>query len=173
MRGWRPADRDPFAQLNADPRVMEHFPAPLSRVESDAFVDIIGLRFSQYGFGLWAVEVVDGGEFIGFVGLNVPRFDAPFQPAVEIGWRLAATSWGHGYASEAAKEALRFAFEDLGMAEIVSFTTPVNERSQAVMRRIGMHHDPGGDFDHPQIPDGHPLRFHVLYRITRDGWYAG
>ena len=115
---------------------------------------------------MWALEVVATGEFIGFTGLSVPRFETPFMPAVEIGWRLARSSWGQGYASEAARCALRFAFDEIGLDEVVSFTSTANVRSQAVMRRIGMTHDPADDFDHPMIADGHPLRRHVLYRIA-------
>jgi ribosomal-protein-alanine N-acetyltransferase len=170
LRGWREPDRERYAAMNADPRVMQHFPGLMTRAESDAHVDRIGEHFSEHGFGLWAVEVPGDAEFIGFVGLAVPRFEAHFTPAVEVGWRLAAEWWGRGYATEAAREALRFGFEDAGLAEIVSFTAPVNERSQAVMRRIGMTHDADGDFEHPALPPGHPLRLHVLYRLRRAGW---
>ena len=170
MRGWRPSDRAPHAAMNADPRVMEHFPGTMTRAESDAFVERMEGHFAEHGFGLWAVEVPGEAELIGFVGLAVPRFEAHFTPAVEVGWRLAAEWWGRGYATEAAREALRFGFEDAGLAEIVSFTAPANERSRAVMRRIGMTHDPADDFDHPALPTGHRLRRHVLYRLTRERW---
>jgi RimJ/RimL family protein N-acetyltransferase len=173
LRGWREPDRERYAAMNADPRVMEHFPGTMGRAESDAHVDAIGAHFATHGYGLWAVEVPDEAEFIGFVGLSVPRFEAHFTPAVEVGWRLTPSAWGHGYATEAAREALRFGFEDAGLAEIVSFTAPVNERSQAVMRRLGMTRDPAGDFDHPALPPGHRLRRHVLYRLSRAGWQAG
>ena len=165
LRRWRPEDRAPFAALNADPEVMEHFPARLTRAESDAFVDRIEAGFAEHGFGLWAVEVQATGEFIGFTGLAVPSFDAPFTPAVEIGWRLARPAWGRGYASEAARGALDAAFTTYGLAEVVSFTSEDNVRSQAVMRRIGMTHDPADDFDHPRLPPGHRLNRHVLWRI--------
>jgi RimJ/RimL family protein N-acetyltransferase len=165
LRRWRPEDRAPFAALNADPEVMEHFPARLTRAESDAFVDRIEAGFAEHGFGLWAVEVQATGEFIGFTGLAVPSFDAPFTPAVEVGWRLARPAWGHGYASEAARRALAAAFTTYGLAEVVSFTSVDNVRSQAVMRRIGMTHDPADDFDHPRLPPGHRLNRHVLWRI--------
>jgi RimJ/RimL family protein N-acetyltransferase len=122
--------------------------------------------FDEHGFGLWALEVAATGEFIGFTGLSVPRFEAPFMPAVEIGWRLVRSSWSQGYASEAARCALRFAFDEIGLDEVVSFTSTANVRSQAVMRRIGMTHDPADDFDHPMIADGHRLRRQVLYRIA-------
>jgi RimJ/RimL family protein N-acetyltransferase len=167
LRRWRPEDRAPFAALNADPEVMEHFPARLTRAESDAFVDRIETGFAEHGFGLWAVEVQATGEFIGFTGLSVPSFDAPFTPAVEIGWRLARPAWGHGYASEAARGALDAAFTRYGLAEVVSFTSVDNVRSQAVMRRIGMTHDPADDFDHPRLPPGDRLQRHVLYRAAR------
>lgn len=165
LRRWRDADREPFAALNADPIVMEHFPAPLTRAQSDTMVDRLEAIFDEHGFGLWALEVAATGEFIGFTGLSVPRFEAPFMPAVEIGWRLTHASWGHGYATEAARRALRFAFDDAGLSEVVSFTSLSNARSQAVMRRIGMAHDPADDFDHPLVEAGHRLQRHVLYRI--------
>jgi ribosomal-protein-alanine N-acetyltransferase len=152
---------------------MEHFPGTMTRAESDAHVDAIVEHFAARGYGLWAVEVPGEAEFIGFVGLSVPRFQAHFTPAVEVGWRLATFAWGRGYATEAAREALRFGFEEAGLAEIVSFTAPVNERSRAVMRRIGMTHDPAGDFDHPALPPGHRLRRHVLYRLSSPDWRAG
>lgn len=175
LRRWRDSDRGPFAALNADPEVMEHFPAPLSRAESDAMVDVIEARFDELGYGLWAAELAETGEFIGFTGLSVPRFTAHFTPAVEIGWRLARSAWGYGYASEAATRAIEFGFGDLGLAEIVSFTAVGNVRSRAVMTRIGMTHDPADDFDHPSVPDGSPLKRHVLYRLPRErrvrsGW---
>ena len=169
LRRWRPGDRAPFAALNADPEVMEHFPAHLTQAESDASVDRIEAGFDARGFGLWAVEVTEPGElegqFIGFTGLSVPRFEAHFTPAVEVGWRLARPAWGHGYASEAARRALAVAFDDYRLPEVVSFTSVTNVRSQAVMRRIGMTHDPADDFDHPSLPPGHRLQRHVLYRI--------
>jgi len=172
MRAWRAEDRTPFAEMNADPAVMEHFPSVMTREQSDALVDRIEAGFAEHGFGLWAVEVVETGEFIGFTGLAVPRFEAHFTPAVEIGWRLRRSAWGHGYASEAARRVLAFAFEEAGLEELVSFTSTTNLRSQAVMRRIGMTHDPADDFDHPAIAEGHPLRRHVLWRLSADRWRA-
>lgn len=166
LRRWRDDDRGPFAAMNADPEVMEHFPAPLSRAESDAMIDRIQARIDGTGFGFWALEVAATGRFIGFTGLSVPGFDAPFMPAVEVGWRLARDAWGHGYATEAARRALAFAFDDLGLDGVVAFTTTTNLRSQAVMRRIGMRHDPAGDFDHPRIEAGHPLRRQLLWRAA-------
>jgi RimJ/RimL family protein N-acetyltransferase len=170
LRRWRPADREPFAAMNADPEVMRHFPAPLTRAESDAGVDRIEAEFEERGFGLWALEVAASGEFIGFTGLSVPRFEAHFTPAVEIGWRLARPAWGHGYASEAARRALASAFDDHGLTEVVSFTSQSNVRSQAVMRRIGLTHDPADDFGHPRLAPGHPLHRHVLWRISAAHW---
>ena len=156
--------------MNADPRVMEHFPAPLSRLESDALIDEFEARFDPRGFGLWALERRDDGTFIGFTGLAAVPWEAHFTPAIEVGWRLAPEAWGHGYATEAAREAVRFGFEDAELDEIVSFTVPANVRSRAVMERLGMTHDPADDFDHPRLPVGHPLRRHVLYRIDRESW---
>jgi len=167
LRQWRPADREPFALLNADPEVMEHFPGTLSRAESDALADRIEALIEKDGYGLWAVELAGTGEFIGFTGLNRVGFEAHFVPAVEVGWRLARSAWGHGYASEAALRSLRFAFDDLGLDEVVSFTTRSNLRSQAVMERIGMRRDLDGDFEHPNVEEGSPLRMHVLWRIGR------
>ncbi len=165
LRRWREDDKEPFAALNADPVVMEHFPATLSREDSDALAERIEAGFDEHGFGLWAVEA--DGEFIGFTGLSVPRFTAPFTPCVEIGWRLARSAWGRGYATEAARASLEDGFGRAGLTEVVSFTAVQNVRSQAVMRRLGMTHDPADDFDHPALPAGHPLRRHVLYRIRR------
>jgi RimJ/RimL family protein N-acetyltransferase len=163
LRRWRVEDREPFAALNADPRVMEHFPACLDRAASDAMVDRIEAHFVKHGFGPWAVEVRGGAPFIGYVGLAVPRFDAPFMPAVEIGWRLAFDAWGHGYATEGARAVLAFALER-GLAPIVSYTAPGNWRSRRVMERIGLQRDEREDFDHPLVPEDSPLRRHVLYR---------
>jgi ribosomal-protein-alanine N-acetyltransferase len=167
LRRWRASDREPFAALNADPVVMEHLVARLTRDQSDTMVDVIEAGFDEHGFGLWALEVVDTGDFIGFTGLSVVRFDAPFAPAVEVGWRLANTAWGHGYASEAARRAIAYGLDEVGLPEIVSFATVRNARSRAVMERVGMTHDPAGDFDHPRLPADSPLRPHVLYRIAR------
>ncbi|MGN6577989.1 MAG: GNAT family N-acetyltransferase [Nocardioides sp.] len=172
LRRWRPEDREPFAQLNADPDVMEFFVAPMTRAESDAFVDRIEAGFAERGFGLWAVEVSATAGFIGFTGLIHQTFEAPFTPAFEIGYRLARHAWGQGYATEAATEAVRYAFEEAGLREIVSMTAVHNVRSRAVMRKLGMTHDPADDFDHPKVPDGHALKRHVLYRLTAERWSA-
>ena len=173
LRRWRPEDRAPFAALNADPVVMEHFPSALSREESGALVDRIEAGFEANGFGLWALERVDTGEFIGFTGLSTPGFAAHFLPAVEVGWRLSRPAWGHGFATEAARQALRVGFERYQLPEIVSFTASGNTPSRAVMRRLGMRHDPAEDFDHPALAPGHRLRRHVLYRLRRAEWDAG
>jgi RimJ/RimL family protein N-acetyltransferase len=167
LRGWRAADLTPFAVLNADHEVMEHFPSMLSRAQSDAFADRIVAGLNQRGWGLWAVEDNSTGAFIGFVGLNPVPFEAPFTPAIEIGWRLARPHWGSGLATEAARAALAYAFGPLGFQEIVSFTSTTNLRSQRVMQKLGMRRDPADDFDHPLLPEGHRLRCHVLYRIPR------
>ncbi|MFG1612066.1 GNAT family N-acetyltransferase [Nonomuraea wenchangensis] len=170
LRPWRPSDLEPFAALNADPSVMEHFPAILSRAESDRLAAASDDAIARQGWGRWALELQETGEFIGFTGLHRPAFEAPFLPAVEIAWRLSRRAWGHGYATEAATAALDFAFDRLGLEEVVSFTATVNTRSSAVMERLGMIHDPVGDFDHPVLPPGHRLRRHVLYRLTASHW---
>ncbi|NJN22491.1 MAG: GNAT family N-acetyltransferase [Leptolyngbya sp. RL_3_1] len=170
LRRWHQSDRSPFAALNADPRVMTYLPAQLSRAESNALADRIEAHFKHHGFGLWAVEIPGVSAFAGFIGLAIPRFEAPFTPCVEIGWRLAADYWGHGYAPEGARAALAFGFETLQLAEILSFTVPKNQRSRRVMEKLGMTHDPQDDFGHPLLPADHPLHDHVLYRINRSVW---
>lgn len=164
MRGFSDADLEPFAALNADPRVMEFFPSTLTRDESDALVERI-IEAWAGGFGLWALEESATGEFLGFTGFAAPSFEADFTPAVEIGWRLSADAWGRGLATEAATGALEWATEwlDPPHGEIVSFTASVNVRSRAVMERLAFTRDPADDFDHPRVPAG-PLRRHVLYR---------
>lgn len=170
LRRWQPTDREPFAALNGDPEVMEHFPAPLTPQESDVMIGRLEAAIEERGFGLWALEITRTGRFIGFTGLSIPPFDAHFTPAIEIGWRLARSSWGHGYATEAARHVLDFAFNDLDLSEVVSFTTTTNLRSQAVMKRLGMSHDPADDFDHPSIEEGHPQQRHVLWRMPATSW---
>ena len=172
LRSWRAEDLAPFAALNADPAVMKYFPKPLDRAESDATVGRIDAHFGRHGFGFWAVEIKDGGPFIGMVGLVVPLWTASFTPCVEIGWRLAAAHWGRGYASEAAAAALDHGFGALGLDEIVSCTLPANRRSRAVMERLGMRRSVADDFDHPSVPAGHPMVRHVLYRIDAATWRA-
>ena len=166
LRGWREEDLEPFAALNRDQRVMEHYPAVLTRAESDGFVrDRVVPAFAERGYGPWAVEVPGVAPFIGYVGLLAPTFEARFTPCVEIGWRLAFPAWGHGYATEAARLAVAHGFAEGGLDEIVSFTVPANRRSIAVMERLSMRAD--GEFEHPRLPPGHRLRLHVLYRLAR------
>jgi RimJ/RimL family protein N-acetyltransferase len=167
LRGWCDADREPFARMNADPRVMRHFPARLSRMESDALADRIVSDLDRLGFGLYAAELRPGGEFIGYIGLSEPGFEAHFMPAVEIGWRLAARYWNRGLATEGARAVVRHAFGHLGLNELVSMTLPANLASRRVMEKIGMTHDPADDFDHPRLPDGHRCKRHVLYRLRK------
>ena len=169
LRPWRHSDRAPFAAMNADAEVMEFFPSLQSPEASDASIDGWQLQLEQRGFSNWAVELVSSGEFIGFVGLSVPKRVLPFSPCVEVGWRLARPHWGRGYATEGAREALRFGFWRRELDDIVSFTSVLNRRSRAVMGRIGMR-DAGDDFEHPGVPENHPLRPHCLYRITRAQW---
>jgi RimJ/RimL family protein N-acetyltransferase len=169
LRQWQISDLEPFAKMNADPRVMEFFPALLSRAESDAMAERIRSLIAQRGFGFWAAELKESGEFIGFVGLHIPTAALPFSPCVEIGWRLGLPFWGQGYATEAAREVLRFGFTELSLPEIVSFTALGNRRSQAVMRRLNMQPQPE-TFQHPDIPAGHSLREHCWYRLSREEW---
>jgi RimJ/RimL family protein N-acetyltransferase len=170
LRRWQPADRPVFAQMNADSRVMEFFPSALSRPESDLLVERIESQFRQNGFGLCAAELRRDRSFIGYIGLAVPAFEAAFMPCVEIGWRLAAEYWGQGFATEGAREVMRYAFEEMGLDALVSFTVPANVRSRRVMTKLAMTHDPAEDFDHPNLPEGNPLRRHVLYRLRRSDW---
>ncbi len=170
LRRWQDSDREPFARLNADPRVMEFMPGPLTREESDAFVARIESHFEQYGFGLFAAELLPAHAFLGFMGLSVPTFQAHFTPCVEIGWRLCAEYWGGGLATEGGREIVRYAFEVLELEALVSFTAAVNLRSRRVIEKLGMTRDPAEDFDHPRLPEGHPLRRHVLYRLRRAEW---
>jgi len=164
LRQWRPTDCEPFAQMSADPVVMEFFPGTLTRVESDALADRFKLQIEKQGWGFWAVESKVTNEFIGFVGLNALSNEFPFFPGVEIGWRLAFSEWGKSLAFEASKEALHIGFSLLGLNEIVSFTTIANRRSQALMKRLGMRESE--IFDHPKLPHGHSLQRHCLYRLS-------
>ncbi|HEY9712034.1 MAG TPA: GNAT family N-acetyltransferase [Chroococcales cyanobacterium] len=170
LRPWKPSDQEPFAELNADSRVMEFFPRRLTAKETSDFIARIQLGFEECGFGLWAAELAKTGEFIGFIGLWSPRFEAHFTPCVEIGWRLAHQYWGQGYAPEGAKEALRAGFEDFGLKEIVSMTATLNERSMRVMEKIGMTRNQADDFLHPVLEDGDRLKPHVLYRLSKEDW---
>ena len=170
LRPWLKEDFEPFAKLNADAVVREYFSSTLVREESDASAKVISDAIEQNGWGFWAVSCPGVADFIGFIGLSQVPFTAHFTPAVEIGWRLAHEFWGRGYAPEGAQAALKYGFETLNLSEIVSFTTVTNERSQKVMRKIGMHHTPQDDFDYPKLVAGHPLIRHVLYRTQKDEW---
>ncbi len=172
MRQWRDEDLTAFAEMCADPRVMRYFTGTLSRLESAGVIGRIRGHFAEFGFGMWSLQRKDTGDFIGFTGLGTVAFDAHFAPAVEISWRLAHDHWGLGFASEAAWTALRCGFEQLGLDEVVSFTAERNVPSEKVMQAIGMRRDLGGDFDHPEVEEGHPLRRHRLYRITREQWQS-
>jgi len=167
LRRWRESDHAPLVAMNADPVVMEHYVAPWTEAETDAFIERNNARFAEQGFGQWIVEVRGETEFAGYVGMTIATFDAPFTPAPEIGWRLAHDYWGHGYATEAARAVLDCGYRELGFDEIVAFTTTGNLRSQRVMEKLGMTRDPADDFDHPNVPVGHPIRRHVLYRLPR------
>jgi RimJ/RimL family protein N-acetyltransferase len=168
LRRWRSGDLEPFAALNADPEVMEHFPSTLSREETAAAVGWVEKHFEDHGFCFWAVEVPGRAPFIGFIGLAVPAFETSFTPCVEIGWRLARPWWGQGLATEGARAVLAHGFERLEFSEIVSFTVPGNLRSRRVMEKLGMRYSE--DFEHPRIDPQHPLRRHVLYRLSRAEW---
>jgi RimJ/RimL family protein N-acetyltransferase len=170
LRRWKDADREPFAQLSADPEVMQYRLAPLSHRESDNLIDESEASFERDGYGLWAVERIEDGRLLGFTGLGTSDFDAAFCPAVDVGWTLARDVWGHGYATEGAGAALEYAFGLLHLQEVVAHTSEPNERSQAVMRRLGMTHDPEDDFDAPWYQPGHPRRRFVLYRINATEW---
>jgi RimJ/RimL family protein N-acetyltransferase len=172
LRPWRESDLEPFAALNADDRVTRTLAGSLDRAASDAMAARFSASFEKHGFGYWAVELPGVAPFVGALGLSVPAFDAAFMPAVEIGWRLAFDHWGKGYATEGAKAALDFGFDDAGLAEIVSFTAASNTRSRAVMERLGMRTDPKDDFNHVKLGPAHPLYHHVLYRLRREDWRA-
>ena len=169
LRQWIETDRELFARLCGDPQVMEFYPNILDRAASDAMVDRLQALIAERGWGLWAVELKADKQFIGYVGLHVPKADLPFSPCVEIGWRLAFSYWGKGYATEAARGALDVGFDRLNLPEIVSFTTILNRRSRAVMERLGMNLD-AETFEHPSLPVGYSLCEHYLYRLSREEW---
>jgi len=173
LRQWNASDLAPWAAMNADPEVRRHFPSLLSAEQASAEAGRCRDAIAQRGWGMWALEVPGEFAFAGFVGLNVPHYDAPFVPAVEIGWRLPRAAWGQGYATEAAQAALEFALTRLGLDEVIAIAVPGNEASLRVMKRLGMERDEAGDFDHPRVEAGHPLRRHVLYRAVRKGLRAG
>ncbi len=166
LRQWQPVDLEPWVAMNADPEVRRHFPSLLTAEAAAAEAGRCRDAIAQRGWGMWALDLPGVMPFAGFVGLNVPHYDAPFVPAVEIGWRLPRAAWGSGYASEAAQAALEFAFTRLGLREVVAIAVPGNQASLRVMQRLGMVRDMAGDFDHPRIEAGHPLRRHVLYRVA-------
>lgn len=169
LRPWQDADRAPFAAMNADPEVMRYFPSLWAPEMSNAAIDLWLAQFAAQGWSNWAVEITDAGRFIGFIGLSVPRRPLPFSPCVEIGWRLARAHWHQGYATEGARAALAVGFGTLGLDEIVSFTALSNLPSRAVMQRIGLR-NANADFEHPGVPEGHPLRPHCLYTLRRADW---
>jgi RimJ/RimL family protein N-acetyltransferase len=172
LRPWKEEDREHFYAMNSDPRVMEFISECMTRAESDLLFDRIEKHFKEHGFGLFAAELREGRSFIGFLGLAVPSFKAHFTPCVEIGWRLGADYWGRGLAAEGARAVVKYAFEELALDSLVSFTVPENIRSRRVMEKIGMTHDASDDFDHPNLPEGHPPRRHVLYRLRRRDAHA-
>ena len=173
LRRWKESDLVPFSVMNADPEVMRHFPKLLTTDETKALIEKIESRFEQDSLGLWAVELLSSHEFIGFIGLWKPTFDAHFTPCVEIGWRIAREHWGHGYAPEGAQVVLKDAFERIGLDEIVSMTSMPNKNSMRVMEKIGMTYDPLDNFQHPLVEEGHRLKEHVLYRIKKSDWIRG
>jgi len=164
MRRWRASDREPFAAMNADPEVMRHFPAVQDRATSDAFVERIEARFEAQGFGLWALELIGTGAFIGFTGLHPMPAGYPGEGGTEVGWRLARHAWHAGYATEAARAAVEVAFNRIGLPELWSMTAVTNEASQAVMRRLGMARHTF--FEHPTLPREHPASPQVVYHLA-------
>lgn len=166
LRRWIEDDRDPFAEMMADPEFNRYMPGPFSRSRSNSMLDQFQTHFEKNGFGIWAVELKETTQFIGCIGLAI-RENLPFSPCVEIGWRIRPRFWNQGYATEGALAALDLGLGPLKLGEIVSFTVPENLASLRVMEKIGMMRDPEGDFDHPNLEPGHPLRRHVLYRIKR------
>ncbi len=171
LRQWKDSDLDAWAAMNADPAVRRYFPSVLDRAQAQGEADRIRASIAQRGWGMWALEVPGLHAFAGFVGLNLPGFEAPWMPAVEIGWRLSPSAWGQGYASEGAAAALDFAFTDLQLPQVVAMSVPTNGPSHRVMERIGMVRDAEADFDHPRVPDGSPLKRHILHRTTPQQWH--
>ena len=171
FRQWKEEDKEFFFKLNSDPEVMKYFPQALSKNESDAFVEKVKFQINKRGWWFFAVEIKNTSEFIGFIGLSNTAFEAPFTPCTEIGWRFHRNFWKKGYATEGAKTVLDFAFRKIGKESIVSYTSKLNFPAIAVMKRIGMVEDPSYSFDHPKIPKGHPLRPHILYRLSKDQFF--
>jgi RimJ/RimL family protein N-acetyltransferase len=170
LRQWQESDFLPYARLNADQRVMEFMLGTMTEEETRQSIENIEKHFDAHGFGRWAVEIAESEKFIGFVGINIPTYTLPFSPCVEVAWRICANEWGKGYAPEAANEAMRDGFERVGLQEIVSFTTLTNLKSRRVMEKLGMQYCPAEDFDHPMVSEGHHLRRHVLYRMSKADW---
>ncbi|HEY8312944.1 MAG TPA: GNAT family N-acetyltransferase [Candidatus Baltobacteraceae bacterium] len=164
LRGWRDADVEHWARLNADPRVMEFFPSLYDRARSESGAAEMRATLERDGYGWWVAEIKEGARFAGVIALQDVPFEAPFTPALEVGWRLPFDQWGHGYATEGAAAALDFAFDKLGWSEVVAITPAINIRSQRVMQRLGMTRDASDDFEHPRLETGHRLRRFVLYR---------
>jgi RimJ/RimL family protein N-acetyltransferase len=160
----------PFARMNADPAVMEFFPACLTRDESDKGIEWLKAHFGTHGYSMLAAELLEGARFIGFIGIQNVPFEAPFTPAIEIGWRIARPFWNRGLATEGATAIVSHGFRQLALTELVAFTVPANMRSRRVMEKIGMKQDRSGDFDHPKLPREHPLSRHVLYRLRKEDW---
>ena len=169
LRQWRDSDRQPFAEMNADPRVMEYFSGMLDRAQSDALADRIQSLIKERGWGFWALERKSDEMFLGFIGIHSPSSKLPCSPCIEIGWRLAYPYWGRGYATEAGRMALQTGFKQLGFDQIVSFTALRNHRSRALMQRLGMV-DTGENFMHPDVPEDSGLKEHCLYRMSREDW---
>lgn len=172
LRTWTQNDLDPMVLINQDPKVMEHFPSTPTPEETQQFLQKIVDHNNKHGFSLYAVERKDTHEFIGFIGLFCPSFEAHFTPSVEIGWRLASQHWGQGFAPEGAQAVLDYAFHVLNIPEVVSFTTVKNQNSRRVMEKIGLHHDVNDDFNHPNLTEESPLRHHVLYRLDQKTYLA-
>ena len=173
LRTWRKEDTDHCFQINQDPKVMEYFPGLQDLETTKIFITKVNNHFDKHGYSLYATARKDTNEFIGFIGLLVADFEAHFTPATEIGWRLSSKHWGKGFATEGAKAVLDYAFKELEIPEIVSFTAEGNAKSIKVMQKIGLQHNAGNDFDHPKLDDASPLKRHVLYRLTREDYLRG
>lgn len=169
LRQWRQEDLVDFWLLNSDPEVMEFLPEIPGEEDSNHLAKKISNLISENGWGFWAIEILSDHSFIGFVGLNEPKYELPVKPCVEIGWRLARKYWGNGYATEAAKASLEYAFKNLNVNEIYAFTSVANKNSQAVMERLNMVNT-GSNFNHPTIPADSQYREHVLYKIEKENW---
>lgn len=172
LREWKKSDHEKFARINHDPLIMEYFPRTLDAKDTDKLVERFQKHFKKYGYGFYALELKESGEFIGFVGINHVEIDVPFKPAVEIAWRLDYEYWGQGYATEAAQAVLRHAFSELGLKEVVAYTVFDNNRAIHIIEKLGMKRDPKGDFSYPKLPDDHPMSRHVLYRLKQKDFNA-